>query len=64
MDQQDTARERDEKVKVAEIVYAPMPRTLYECPSAMTILVYDVCPEHGAHTDPDLQKWGYVENGI
>jgi hypothetical protein len=29
----------------------------------MTIRVYDWCPEHGAHLDPDLPQ-GYVENGI
>jgi hypothetical protein len=39
------------------------PATADERTRTMTIRVYDWCPEHGAHLDPDLPQ-GYVENGI
>jgi hypothetical protein len=64
MDQQPPAQDADKKVTVPEVGFAPKPRTVYEHPSAMTIRVYDFCPEHGVHTDPELQAFGYAEGGI
>ena len=64
MDQQAPAQTHAKKVKIAEIVEAPPPFTGDIRPSVMTLRIYDVCAEHGAHTDPDLQQSGYVERGI
>lgn len=62
MDQQTSAQTPTEKIEVAEVVYAPMPATVYTQPSAMTLRIYDWCPEHGAHTDPELRA--STEHGI
>lgn len=64
MDQRTPAQDAGKKVTVPEVGFAPDPRTVYERPSAMTLRVYDVCPEHGAHTDPELQAFGYAQHGI
>lgn len=64
MTQHAPAQNAEKKVNVPEVGFAPDPRTVYERPSAMTLRIYDVCAEHGAHTDPELQRQGYAENGI
>lgn len=38
----------------------PQDTTLPPIPHQLRIRVYDVCPEHGAHTDPELQAQGGV----
>lgn len=64
MNQQTPAQDAGEKVNVPEVEYAPLPRSLYERPSAMWIRVYDVCPDGRRHTDPGLQASGYADSGI
>lgn len=64
MDQHAPAQDAGTKVTVPEVGFAPKPRTVYEHPSAMTLRVYDVCPDGTRHTDPELQAFGYAEHGI
>lgn len=64
MDQHTHPTTSPETVAVPEVAFAPDPHTVYEHPSTMTIRIYDVCPEHGAHTDPELQQQDYAEHGI
>lgn len=64
MDQHTTTQTDTEKVSVPKVEFNPLPRSVHERPHGMWIRVYDVCTDHGAHTDPDLQHWGYAEGGI
>lgn len=63
MDPEIPAAARGKKVTAPEIVAAPPPLTIYTRPSRMTLKVYDWCPEHGAHTDPELHG-AYADQGI
>lgn len=63
MDQQIPTQARGERAQAVEIVHAPVPMTPRTPPSTMTLRIYDWCPEHGAHTDPELHG-AYAEWGI